>query len=281
MDKKQRVVKSSCVLTMSPLITLGKAPLELYAHFVCLMVQTWCTAGKACSHAAAEAVSQRHPQRSQSPPAMLQVHNPHFTIPLSPRTAYQALLQWLENCMMEMCVHQAAREKCAHACLSMSSRGKVVHIFLHRCCSSSSSSSSYLALLCTCLVICMCVVMLQGPVRWRAQRLELRRQLEPTADPARADIHCCLCRFLVKNNFLQDVGTTPLVYPDPPPTLREVLPPIQGIACAVVIVCSAYCSIDCAVATCQNSTTASPCASVTMTILVMWLTVCPLFGCLH
>ena len=39
--------------------------------------------------------------------------------------------------------------------------------------------------------------------------------------------HCC-CRFFVNNNFLQDVGSKPLVYPDPPPTLRDVLPPIQG-----------------------------------------------------
>lgn len=39
--------------------------------------------------------------------------------------------------------------------------------------------------------------------------------------------HLLQCfRFLVKNNFLQDVGAKPLVYPDPPPTLREVLPPI-------------------------------------------------------
>ncbi|KAA6420678.1 MAG: hypothetical protein FRX49_09470 [Trebouxia sp. A1-2] len=40
--------------------------------------------------------------------------------------------------------------------------------------------------------------------------------------------HLLQCfRFFVKNNFLQDVGATPLVYPDPPPTLREVLPPVQ------------------------------------------------------
>ena len=85
----------------------------------------------------------------------------------------------------------------------------------------------------------MCLLLLQRLVRLHVQTLELRRQLETTADHVRADNHCCLCRFLVKNNFLQDVDTTPLVYPDPPPTLREVLPPIQGIACAVVIVCSA------------------------------------------
>ena len=81
---------------MSPMITLGKALLELYAHFVRLMVQTWCTAGKACSHAAAEAACQRHPQGSQSPPAVLQVHDSHFTIPFVLRTACQALLQWSE-----------------------------------------------------------------------------------------------------------------------------------------------------------------------------------------
>ncbi|KAL3139054.1 hypothetical protein ABBQ32_005852 [Trebouxia sp. C0010 RCD-2024] len=39
--------------------------------------------------------------------------------------------------------------------------------------------------------------------------------------------HLLQCfRFLVNNNFLQDVGSKPLVYPDPPPTLREVLPPM-------------------------------------------------------
>ena len=66
------------------MITLGKAPLELFAHFVRLMVQTWCTAGKACSHAAAEAACQRHPQGSQSPPAVLQVHDSQLSpYPLS------------------------------------------------------------------------------------------------------------------------------------------------------------------------------------------------------
>ncbi len=238
MDKKQCAVKSNCVLTMSPLITLDKALLELYAHFVCLMVQTWCTAGKACSHAAAEAASQRHPQGSQSAPAMLQVHDPHCTTPRTAKLSFHGLNPQLHDViLLKKCVHQAGRENCAHASSSMSSRGKVVHILLDQCC--SSSSSSCLAFLCTCLVTCMCLVLLQGPVRWHAQRLELRRQLETTAEPARVDNHCCLCRFFVKNNFLQDVGTTPLVYPDPPPTLREVLPPIQGIACAVVIVCSA------------------------------------------
>ncbi|KAL0037580.1 hypothetical protein WJX77_003637 [Trebouxia sp. C0004] len=40
--------------------------------------------------------------------------------------------------------------------------------------------------------------------------------------------HLLQCfRFFVKNDFLQDVGTRALVYPDPPPTLREVLPPIH------------------------------------------------------
>ena len=32
----------------------------------------------------------------------------------------------------------------------------------------------------------------------------------------------------MNNSFLQDVDSKPLVYPDPPPTLRDVLPPIQG-----------------------------------------------------
>ena len=91
MDKKQCAVKSNCVLTMSPLITLGKALLELYAHFVCLMVQTWCTAGKACSHAAAEAASHRHPQGSQSAPAMLQVHDPHCTTLRSAKLSFHGL----------------------------------------------------------------------------------------------------------------------------------------------------------------------------------------------
>ncbi len=226
---------------MSPLTTLGKAPLELYAYFVSLVVQTWCTAGKACSHAAAEAASQRHPQGSQSPPAMLQVHDPHCTTPVFSRTAklsFHGLDPRLHDViLLKKCVHQAAREECAHASSSMSSRGQDAHILLHQCWSSSSSSS--LASLCTCLVTCMCLIMMQGPVRLHAERLELRRQLETTADPARADNHCCLCRFFVKNNFLQDVGTTPMVYPDPPPTLREVLPPIQGTACAVSTVCSA------------------------------------------
>jgi len=151
MAKKQCVVNSSCVLTMSPLITLGKAPLELYAHFVRLMVQTWCTASKACSHAAAEAAGQRHPQRPQPPPAMLQVHNAHFNKPVCLRTTRQASLQWSRPkphavLLLKQCVHQAAGEKpCtllfinkqqgesrAHSSSSMSSREKVVHTLLHQ-----------------------------------------------------------------------------------------------------------------------------------------------------